>query len=62
MTVQTMVSEQVEGVNSLMGKIRVIIADDHTIMRVGIKNILARSHDIQVVGEASNGAGSPGIN
>lgn len=37
-------------------KIRVIIADDHTIMRVGIRNILSRSKDITVIGEASNGA------
>jgi DNA-binding NarL/FixJ family response regulator len=39
-----------------MDKIRVVIADDHTIMRVGIRNILSRSSDICVVGEASNGA------
>jgi DNA-binding NarL/FixJ family response regulator len=39
-----------------MEKIRVIIADDHAIMRVGIRNILSRSTEIQVVGEASNGA------
>ena len=39
-----------------MGKIRVVIADDHTIMRVGIRNILSRSSEIEVVGEASNGA------
>jgi DNA-binding NarL/FixJ family response regulator len=39
-----------------MGKIRVVIADDHAIMRVGIRNILSRSSDICVVGEANNGA------
>jgi DNA-binding NarL/FixJ family response regulator len=39
----------------MMEKIRVVIADDHTIMRVGIRNILTRSPDIEVVGEASNG-------
>ncbi len=39
-----------------MSKIRVVIADDHAIMRVGIRNILARSPAICVVGEASNGA------
>jgi two-component system, NarL family, response regulator DegU len=39
-----------------MSKIRVIIADDHAIMRVGIRNILSRSSEIVVVGEASNGA------
>ncbi len=39
-----------------MYKIRVVIADDHAIMRVGIRNILSRSEKICVVGEASNGA------
>ena len=39
-----------------MGKIRVVIADDHAIMRVGIRNILSRSNEICVIGEASNGA------
>jgi DNA-binding NarL/FixJ family response regulator len=39
-----------------MSKIRVLIADDHAIMRVGIKNILSRSSDISVIGEANNGA------
>jgi two-component system, NarL family, response regulator DegU len=39
-----------------MSKIRVVIADDHAIMRVGIRNILSRSDKIEVIGEASNGA------
>jgi DNA-binding NarL/FixJ family response regulator len=39
-----------------MGKIRVVIADDHAVMRVGIRNILTRSNEITVVGEASDGA------
>lgn len=39
-----------------MSKIRVVIADDHAIMRVGIRNILSRSNEICVVGEASNGS------
>ncbi len=39
-----------------MGKIRVVIADDHAIMRVGIRNILSRSNEICVVGEANIGA------
>lgn len=38
-----------------MEKIRVVIADDHAIMRVGIRNILSRSNEIIVIGEASNG-------
>lgn len=39
-----------------MNKIRVVIADDHAVMRVGIRNILTRSNEITVVGEASDGA------
>jgi DNA-binding NarL/FixJ family response regulator len=35
--------------------IRLLIADDHTIMREGLKRILDGAEDIQVVGEASNG-------
>lgn len=35
--------------------IRVLIADDHTIVRRGIKALLAETEDVQVVGEAVNG-------
>lgn len=35
--------------------IRLVIADDHTIMREGLKRILEDVHDIEVVGEAVNG-------
>ena len=35
--------------------IRVMIVDDHTIVRRGIKALLAETGDIQVVGEADNG-------
>ena len=38
-----------------MDKIKVVIADDHAVMRVGIRNILARSNEISVIGEASDG-------
>ena len=36
--------------------IKILIADDHTLMREGLKQILAGSSDIQVMGEAANGA------
>ena len=36
--------------------IRVLLADDHAILRAGIRALLAAYSDIQVVGEASNGA------
>jgi NarL family two-component system response regulator LiaR len=35
--------------------IRVLIVDDHTIVRKGIKALVAETSDIQVVGEADNG-------
>jgi DNA-binding NarL/FixJ family response regulator len=38
-----------------MKKIEVLIADDHTIIRDGLKQILADTGDIVVAGEAANG-------
>ena len=38
-----------------MKRIRVIIADDHSVVREGIRQILANEKDIEVVGEASDG-------
>jgi DNA-binding NarL/FixJ family response regulator len=38
-----------------MSKIKVMIADDHALVREGISAILGRCDDITVVGEASNG-------
>ncbi|MGE5376144.1 MAG: response regulator transcription factor [Bacteroidota bacterium] len=35
--------------------IRVLIVDDHTIVRRGLKAFLAQTEDIQVIGEAENG-------
>jgi len=35
--------------------IRVLIAEDHTLVREGIKQLLAMAADIEVAGEASNG-------
>lgn len=35
--------------------IRVLVADDHTIVREGLKQILAKSGDMLVAGEAANG-------
>lgn len=41
----------VEGVN----KIRLIIVDDHPVVREGVRRVLERAGDIEVVGEASTG-------
>ncbi len=38
-----------------MGKIRVLLADDHTLFRQGVRTLLGAEPDIEVVGEASNG-------
>jgi len=35
--------------------IRVLLADDHTIVRAGLKEILANTGDIAVAAEATNG-------
>lgn len=34
---------------------RVIIADDHVLIREGLRKVLARERDMQIVGEAQNG-------
>ena len=36
--------------------IRIIVADDHTLVRAGLQRILAGSENLEIVGEASNGA------
>jgi len=38
-----------------MEKVRVVLADDHPVMRLGIRNLLSRSPKIQVVAEAGSG-------
>ncbi|MDD5094434.1 MAG: response regulator transcription factor [Dehalococcoidia bacterium] len=38
-----------------MSKIRILIVDDHKMMRDGIREILQRQPDFEIVGEASNG-------
>ena len=35
--------------------IKVILADDHSVVRAGVKAVLSTAKDIEVVGEASNG-------
>jgi two-component system response regulator NreC len=38
-----------------VARIRVLVADDHALVRDGIKSLLALTEDIEVVGEASDG-------
>ena len=42
----------------LMRKLRILIADDHETVREGLKTILNAQADMQVVGEATDGAGA----
>ena len=37
-------------------KTKVLIADDHPLVRSGVRRALEEEHDIEVVGEATNGA------
>lgn len=38
-----------------MKKIRILIADDHTVVRIGLSALLGSQRDLEVVGEADNG-------
>ena len=38
-----------------MAKIRILVVDDHTIVREGVCSLLARLNDIEVVGQAADG-------
>jgi DNA-binding NarL/FixJ family response regulator len=51
-------NEMLEGRRELMAKegiTRVVLADDHTVVRQGLKRLLNRAPEIQVIGEASDG-------
>lgn len=41
--------------NNPVGPVRVILADDHTLVRAGIRALLERLPEVEVVGEASDG-------
>ena len=41
--------------STFMEKIRILLADDHSIMRVGLASLLSREKDMTVVGEAETG-------
>lgn len=38
-----------------MGKIKIILADDHTLFRQGIRQLISAETDMEVIGEAGNG-------
>ncbi len=39
----------------ITGKLRILIADDHAVLREGMHNLLERERDFEVVGEAGDG-------
>lgn len=41
-----------------MDKIKILVVDDHTIMREGIRALLSINEDFEIVGEASEGRGA----
>jgi DNA-binding NarL/FixJ family response regulator len=46
---------------SHMAKIKVLLADDHTIVREGFRSMISLEKDIEVVGEAQNGRVAIGL-
>lgn len=40
---------------SVMGRYRIVLADDHVLLRQGLKRILEKKANLEVVGEAGNG-------
>src|SRR5579872_2632057 len=42
-------------VTIMLGKLRILIADDHTLVRAGLVTLMARMQDMEVVGEAGDG-------
>ena len=39
----------------MIGKLRIVIADDHTLVRAGLVTLMARMPDVEVAGEAADG-------
>ncbi len=39
-----------------MSRIRIVVADDHAVLRAGLKSLLTAEPDLEVVGEAGDGA------
>jgi two-component system response regulator NreC len=54
------ITSETDETSCAVGKIRVLIVDDHTILRAGLRMLLNAHPDIEVVGEASDGKAAIG--
>jgi len=48
-------TEMTEAIKTLTGVVRILLADDHTVMRAGLRLLLERHENFEVVGEAADG-------
>jgi two-component system response regulator NreC len=44
-----------EAIKAMTGVVRILLADDHTVMRAGLRLLLERHENFEVVGEAADG-------
>jgi two-component system, NarL family, response regulator DevR len=44
------------GARPITGRIRILLVDDHEVVRHGLRQLLAREDDMEVIGEAATGA------
>jgi DNA-binding NarL/FixJ family response regulator len=44
-----------DGIMDVMGKVRVLLADDHAVVRAGLRNALQGMPDLEIVGEVGDG-------
>ena len=42
------------GVSPVQGSVRIVLVDDHAILRQGLRSVLERESDLEIVGEASS--------
>src|SRR2546428_13684310 len=42
------------------GRIRILVVDDHEVVRYGLRQVLEREPDMEIVGEAGAGVGAHG--
>ena len=47
--------KQSGGQDKAVATVRILLADDHTVVRQGLKALLRSEEDIEVIGEAENG-------